>query len=794
MVQNIDDSNKIQVMLSSDQNTEATEIIPETMPLLPLRDVVLFPFMVIPILVVRDASVAALQAALVKDRYIFLVLQKNPDEDNPGKKDLHKVGMVGRVLQVLKLPNGTAKVLIEGVERAKFIRMKKHEDYYKVTVRVFTQTAEKSSRFEALIRTVVNSFSSYVKLSKTIPDEVLMNIPSIDDPARLADIMAAHLLVKQKTKQKILEVENVEKQMTLIAGILSEEIEIMELEQSIDKEVKDRLHKSQKDFYLHEQMRVIKEELGEDEDDSDISEFEVKIKKSGMPPDASQKAMDELKKLGRMHMMSPESSVIRNYLDWLLSVPWKKRTRDNLEIKKAKAILDKDHYGLDKPKERILEYLAVLKLAKKIKGPILCFTGPPGTGKTSLGRSVARALGRKFVRMSLGGVRDEAEIRGHRKTYIGSLPGRIIQCMKKAGTRNPVFLLDEVDKIGMDFRGDPSSALLEVLDPEQNNTFMDHYLEVDFDLSEVLFITTSNFEDAIPLPLLDRMEIIRLSGYLEYEKVGIAKLHLIPKQLEASGLTKKHIELDEKALLKIIRNYTAEAGVRSLERSLAAICRKVAREVVSNNCSFKKKVITVRNLQRYLGIPKIHEKRIEKTDQVGMAVGLAWTPVGGEILTIETSLMHGKGELILTGHLGDVMKESARAALTYAKSNMEMLGIASDTFEKKDVHIHVPEGAIKKDGPSAGVSMVTSLISAVSGRAVLRNVAMTGEITLLGNVLAIGGLKEKSLAAKRSGIKKVIIPKKNEAELRELPEQIKESLTFVLAERIDDVLAHALVP
>ena len=488
------------------------------------------------------------------------------------------------------------------------------------------------------------------------------------------------------------------------------------------------------------------------------------------------KAGEELDKLRRMHMMSPESTVVRNYLDWLISLPWKKHTRDNLDIKKAKEILDEDHFGLEKPKERILEYLAVLKLAKSIKGPILCFTGPPGTGKTSLGRSVARAIGRKFVRMSLGGVRDEAEIRGHRKTYIGSLPGRIIQNMKKAGTRNPVFLLDEVDKIGMDFRGDPSSALLEVLDPEQNHTFMDHYLEVDFDLSEVLFITTSNFEDNIPLPLLDRMEIIRLSGYLEFEKVGIAERHLIPKQMDATGLTKKHIEFDRNAIIKVIRNYTAEAGVRNLERSISAICRKVAREVVSKKGPIKKKAITVRNLQKYLGIPKIHDKTIEKTNQVGMATGLAWTPVGGEILNIETSFMQGKGELILTGHLGDVMKESARAALTYAKANMDTLGIAADAFEKKDVHIHVPEGAIKKDGPSAGVAIVTSLISAASGKPVSRSVAMTGEITLRGNVLAIGGLKEKTLAAKRSGIKKVIIPKKNEAELRELPKEIKKAL------------------
>ena len=792
MARNIDESRSdIEEINTSDNSKEDETDVPDIMPLLPLRDVVLFPYMVVPILVVRDASVAALQAALVQDRFIFLVLQKDPDEDNPGEDDIYEIGMIGRALQVLKLPNGTAKVLVEGLERAKFLSMEKYEEYFRVKVQIENRTLDKSHRFQALMRTVSSSFSNYVKLSKTIPDEVLMNIPSIEDPVRLADTIAAHLLVKQKTKQQLLEIGSVEEQLTMIAGLLSEEIEIMELEKSIDKEVKERLHKSQKDYYLHEQMRVIKEELGEDDDDGEISQLEARIKKSGMPTEALKKAREELDKLRRMHMMSPESTVVRNYLDWLISLPWKKHTRDNLDIKKAKDILDEDHFGLEKPKERILEYLAVLKLAKSIKGPILCFTGPPGTGKTSLGRSVARAIGRKFVRMSLGGVRDEAEIRGHRKTYIGSLPGRIIQNMKKAGTRNPVFLLDEVDKIGMDFRGDPSSALLEVLDPEQNHTFMDHYLEVDFDLSEVLFITTSNFEDNIPLPLLDRMEIIRLSGYLEFEKVGIAERHLIPKQMDATGLTKKHIEFDRNAIIKVIRNYTAEAGVRNLERSISAICRKVAREVVSKKGSVKKKIITTRNLQKYLGIPKIHDKTIEKTNQVGMATGLAWTPVGGEILNIETSFMQGKGELILTGHLGDVMKESARAALTFAKANMETLGIAADAFEKKDVHIHVPEGAIKKDGPSAGVAIVTSLISAASGRPVLRSVAMTGEITLRGNVLAIGGLKEKTLAAKRSGIKKVIVPKKNEAELRELPKEIKESLTFVMAERIDDVLKHA---
>jgi ATP-dependent Lon protease len=770
-------------------------VVPPSLPLLPLRDVILFPNMVVPILVAREASVEALQAALVHDRLLFLVLQKEPETEAPAEDDLYRIGVVGRALQVLKLPNGTAKVLIEGLTIATFSNLRPENNHMMVDVKVFIKVSDDSPRLKALVRNVVNAFTKYVKLSKTIPDEALMNIPAIEDPQRLADTIAAHLIVKQEIKQAILETVSLEDQLNLLAKTMAEEIEIMKIEHSIDKEVRERLQKSQKDYYLHEQMRVIKEELGEEEDtDNDIAELRAKINKSGMPKEALDKAKDELDKLRRMHAMSPESTVVRNYLDWLVSLPWKKRTHDTLDIRKAKKILDEDHFGLDKPKERILEHLAVLKLSKQMKGQILCFSGPPGTGKTSLGRSVARALGRKFVRMSLGGIHDEAEIRGHRRTYIGSMPGRIIQNIKKAGTRNPVFLLDEIDKIGMDFRGDPSSALLEVLDPEQNNTFNDNYLEVDFDLSEVMFITTANFEGNIPEPLFDRMEIIRLSGYLEFEKIGIAERHLIPKQMELNGIGETHIEFSHDALEKIIRNYTAEAGVRNLERSLATICRKVAREVVTKGKKFSKKTITGRNVAKYLGVPKIQDKRIEKMDQVGMAVGLAWTPYGGDILNIETSVMAGKGDLILTGHLGDVMKESARAALTYAKSRMKELGIPSNAFEKRDIHIHVPEGAIKKDGPSAGVSMVTSLVSALSGRAVRRDVAMTGEITLRGNVLAIGGLKEKTLAAKQTGIKRVIIPKKNEADMRELPKEIRDSLEFILAERIDDVLNNALVP
>ncbi|MFC1511647.1 endopeptidase La [Candidatus Latescibacterota bacterium] len=767
--------------------------VPAQLPLLPLRDVILFPNMVVPILVAREASVEALQAALVHDRLLFLVLQRQPETEIPEEDKLYPVGVVGRTLQVLKLPNGTAKVLIEGLVPATFSNIQFDNNYYAVDVSVFRKTVDESPRIKALVRNVVNSFTKYVKLSKTIPDEALMNIPAIDDYQQLADTIAAHLIVKKELKQQILETISLEEQLALIAKIIIEEIEIMEIEHSIDKEVRERLQKSQKDYYLHEQMRVIKEELGEDEDtDEEIIKLRAQIKKSGMPKEARDKAGEELNKLKNMHAMSPESTVVRNYLDWLISLPWKIRTRDNLNIKKAQRILDEDHFDLEKPKERILEHLAVLKLSKQMKGQILCFSGPPGTGKTSLGKSVARALGRKFVRMSLGGIHDEAEIRGHRRTYIGSLPGRIMQNIRKAGTKNPVFLLDEVDKIGMDFRGDPSSALLEVLDPEQNNTFNDNYLEVEFDLSEVLFITTANFEGNIPGPLLDRMEVIRLSGYLEFEKIGIAEQHLIQKQMQMTGLTKRYIEFTKPALERIIRNYTAEAGVRNLERSIATICRKVTREVVAKGRKFTKKTITARNLARYLGVPKVLDKRIEKSDQVGMAIGLAWTPFGGDILNIETSIMPGKGDLILTGHLGDVMKESARAALSYAKSHVQELEINPRAFEKKDIHIHVPEGAIKKDGPSAGVAMVASLVSALSGRPVLRDVAMTGEITLRGNVLQIGGLKEKTLAAKQTGIKQVIIPKKNEADMRELPKEIRDNLEFILVERVGDVLSHSL--
>jgi ATP-dependent Lon protease len=767
--------------------------IPKTVPLLPLRDVVVFPDMIIPLMVAREPSVEALQAALIQEKLLFLALQKDPAVDVPEEKDIFHIGVIARVLQVLKLPNGTAKVLVEGVTRARIVKIVDIDTYKQVKIEEFKRGEENTPRIKALIRNVVSSFTMYVKLSKTIPDEVLVNIPNIDDPQQMTDTIAAHLLIRNTAKQEILETPSLEAELVKLASILSEEIEILELEKSIDNEVRERLQKSQKDFYLHEQMRVIKEELGEDDEaDSEILELNRRIKKSGMSAEAMKKSREELKKLRRMHMMSPESTVVRNYLDWLLALPWKKRTRDNLDIAAARKILDEDHYGLQKAKERILEYLAVLKLAKRIRGPVLCFTGPPGTGKTSLAKSVARALNREFIRVSLGGIRDEAEIRGHRRTYIGALPGRIIQSMKKAGTRNPVFLLDEVDKLGTDFRGDPSSALLEVLDPEQNNAFSDHFLEVEYDLSDVMFITTANYEDAIPPPLLDRMELIRLSGYLEYEKVGIAERHLIPRQREANGLKPRDLEFNDASLLRLINNYTAEAGVRELERTLAAVSRKIARELVDGKKQRKRKPLTPRDLSRYLGVARYRDRRIERNNQVGVATGLAWTPVGGDILRIETSLMPGKGELILTGHLGDVMKESARAAVTYAKSNMVALRIPEGAFDKRDIHIHVPEGAIKKDGPSAGVSILTSLVSAVSGRPVSRSVGMTGEITLRGNVLAIGGLKEKALAASRNGLKKIVIPKENEPDLRDLPKEIRDRLTFVLADSIDVVLDTAL--
>jgi ATP-dependent Lon protease len=806
---------------------------PSRFPILPLRDQVMFPNMVVPILVMREKSIRALEDAMMGDQLILLLLQKDPAQDEPASKDLYRVGVVARIMQVLKLPNGVVRVLFEGLARASVARFIGGKAFLKAKVKMVSEEVTPSSELDAHLRKLVDYFTEYVKLNRQIPDEVLLAVGNLEPPRRLADTVAAYIMQKAPVKQEILEALDLNEQLDKMIRILASEREILEIEQKIDGQVRGAIQKNQREFYLHEQIKAIREELGEEGDIADeVAELGKKIKDAKMPKEVGKKAHTELNRLKKMYPMSPESTVVRNYLDWLIALPWQKQTEDNLDLTAAQQILDEDHYGLKEPKERIVEYLAVLNLVKKIKGPILCLVGPPGTGKTSLGKSVARALNRKFIQMSLGGVRDEAEIRGHRRTYIGSMPGRIIQSIRRAETKNPVFLLDEVDKMSMDFRGDPSAALLEVLDPEQNNTFNDHYLEVDFDLSEVMFLTTANVMQSIPPPLLDRMEVIRLPGYLEHEKLKIAQKFLIPKQLKEHGIQKKQLRFTDGALRRIIRSYTAEAGVRNLQREISAICRKVARKLVEGqksevggqrseargqkpeagqrsevrsqrpeaaekksetlgkNASF---IIHTRDVETYLGLPKMEEKQKAAEDQIGVATGLAWTQNGGDILSIEVNLLKGKGDLTLTGKLGDVMQESARAALSYIRSVADQWGIEEDFYEKTDVHIHVPEGAIPKDGPSAGVTIATALLSALTKRAVRRDVAMTGEITLRGTVLAIGGLNEKVLAAQRAGLHTIILPRKNANALKELPEELKEGLEFVLAHHIDDVLEAALV-
>ncbi len=777
------------------QKIEREDITIEVMdklPVLPLKETVVFPYMIYPLLVGREGSTHALQEALMTDKLILLVAQKDVEQENPTARDLYRVGVVARVLQILKLPNGLIKVLVEGINRARVKRFTKSEDFYKGTLELVPETADLNTEIEAGLRHVTGLFKEYILLNRDVPDELVLTVESLENPQRVADFIAAHVSKKIADKQRLLEVKSLSEELVELSRILESEKEILKIERDIEDQVRDRMQKSQRNYYLQEQLRVIKEELGEGEDSQgDVLYYVGKVNRAGMPKAARKKALEEVEKLETTPTMSPEYSVILNYLDWLVSLPWKKRTRDSLDLKKAQEILDADHYGLRQAKERILEHLAVMKLVKRVKGPILCFVGPPGVGKTSLGRSIARALGRKFVRISLGGTRDEAEIRGHRKTYVGSMPGRIIQSLKKAGTRNPVFLLDEIDKMSTDFRGDPAAALLEVLDPEQNNAFNDHYLQVDFDLSEVMFITTANVRYNIPPPLLDRMEVIELPGYMEYDKLEIAKQFLVPKQLRETGLTRENIHISDRAILAIIREYTQEAGVRNLERSISTICRKVARKIVTNpKKSFYS--ITARNLEEYLGAPKISEKQIEEKDLVGAAIGLAWTEFGGDILMIEVTLMEGSPELILTGKLGDVMKESARAALSFVRSNARRFGIDPKFFENHQIHIHVPEGAIPKDGPSAGVTMALAMVSAITQKPVSREVAMTGEITLRGNVLPIGGLNEKLLAARRAGIKTVLIPKKNEKNLSDVPSKIKKGLQIKLINHVDEVLDFAM--
>ncbi len=760
------------------------------LPLLPLRGVVVFPYMVIHLDVGREKSVKAIDEAMTQDRVIFLAMQKEAQTDEPEREDIFSTGTIAEVKQLLKLPGGTIRVLVEGLGRGEIQGFTQEDPYFKVSVSDLIEPEEKTPEIEALMRALVETFENYVKISKRIPPETVVSVVTIEEPARFADVIASQLTLKVGDKQAILETKEVSRRLELLYEILTNEMEILELERQISSRVRKQMEKTQKEYYLREQIKAIQKELGDKEDRaSEAQELREKIEKAKMPKQAKEKAIQEVERLEKMPPMVAEAVVVRNYIDWLLALPWGTSTRDRLNIEEAEAILEEDHYGLKDVKDRILEYLAIRKLAKKMKGPILCFVGPPGVGKTSLAKSVARALQRKFVRISLGGVRDEAEIRGHRRTYVGALPGRIIQGMKQAGSKNPVFLLDEIDKMSMDFRGDPASALLEVLDPEQNHTFSDHFIETAFDLSKVLFITTANIEYAIPRPLLDRMEVIYLPGYTEYEKLQIAIRHLVPKQLGEHGLEKGQLELSENALRKIIREYTREAGVRNLERQLATICRKVAREIVAGKATSIQ--VSSKTLEKWLGIPRFHFGITEEKDQVGVATGLAWTEAGGDVLSVEASIIPGKGNVMLTGKLGDVMKESAQAGISYIRSRVNDFGIDPEFYSKYDVHIHLPEGAIPKDGPSAGITMATALISSLTGKPIKRDVAMTGEITLRGRVLPVGGIKEKVLAAHRAGVKTIVLPKENEKYLEEIPRQVKRKLRFILVEHLDEVLPIA---
>ena len=761
-------------------------------PLLPLRDIIVFPHMVVPLFVGRQRSIKALEEATQKQSPIFLSSQKDAKTNEPTEDDIYKIGTLGTVVQMLKLPDGTVKVLIEGKKRAQIARFVSSPDFFLVEVDEAQEVVERNTEVEALTREVHTTFENYVKLKKKIPPEMVMSVSSIDDPGRLADTIVAHLGIKLEDRQNLLETFNTTERLEKVLGHMRAEIEILEVERRIRSRVKKQMERSQKEYYLNEQMRAIQKELGEkDEFKNEIQEIEDKLKQKKLSAEAREKVEKELKKLKMMSPMSAEATVVRNYIDWILSLPWNEFTDDKLDINESERVLEDDHYGLEKVKERILEYLAVQSLVGKIKGPILCLVGPPGVGKTSLGRSIARATGRKFVRVSLGGVRDEAEIRGHRRTYIGALPGKIVQSMKKAGSSNPVFLMDEIDKMSTDFRGDPSSALLEVLDPEQNTTFNDHYLDLDYDLSKVMFITTANTLDRIPRPLQDRMEIIRIAGYTELEKLSIAKKYLLDKQREANGLLPENVTFTDNALLGVIRHYTKEAGVRNLEREIASICRKVAVEVVKKDRNAHIQVGT-KSLHKYLGPIKHRYGKAEAEHKIGVTTGLAWTELGGELLATEVTIMPGKGQLIITGKLGDVMQESAQAAMSYVRSRANELGLEKDFYQKIDVHIHVPEGAIPKDGPSAGITMATSLVSALIKSPVYSDLAMTGEITLRGTVLPIGGLKEKALAAHRAGIKRVLIPAENEKDIEEIPATVLKTVEMVLVSHMDDVLKKAL--
>ncbi len=761
-------------------------------PLLPLRGLLVYPSMVLHLDVGREKSVKALEKAMVEDSLILLCSQSEMNIEEPTKEDIYRVGTVSRVRQMLKLPNGTIRVLVEGVNRAEIMEFVNNDEFYEVAVREWHEKPVEDPEIDALMRSVLGQFEHYINLSKKVTPETLAAVSDIDEPGRLADVICSHLSLKIKDKQDILETLDVRQRLEKLLDFLNNEREVLELERKINQRVKKQMEKTQKEYYLREQMKAIQKELGEKEGRAgEVEELRSQLEGKELPEKVREKVEKEIDRLEKMPASSAEGGVIRNYIDWLLSLPWGKLTEDDLDINRAEEILNEDHYGLEKPKERVLEYLAVQKLVKRLKGPILCLVGPPGVGKTSIARSIARSLGRQFIRLSLGGVRDEAEIRGHRRTYVGAMPGRIIQGMKTAGTMNPVVLLDEIDKMAMDFRGDPASALLEVLDPEQNNTFSDHFIELPFDLSKVMFITTANAAHNIPRPLLDRMEMLYIPGYTEIEKLKIAERYLLPKQKREHGLEEEQLQAGEDTLLQVVREYTREAGVRNLEQQVASLCRKAAKEIVKD--PEKKVVMTGELLKEYLGPAKFRYGMAEEKDQVGAVTGLAWTEVGGDTLVIEVTVMPGTGKLTLTGKLGDVMKESAQAAFSYTRSRVNELNIPADFHEKNDIHIHIPEGAIPKDGPSAGITMATALISALTDVPVSRHVAMTGEITLRGRVLPIGGLKEKSLAAHRAGIRTVLMPKDNEKDLEEIPESIREAMTFIPVGHMDEVLKHALV-
>jgi len=781
------------VEIAEAKTEEQARKVPDTIPLLPVRDVVVYPFMILPLFVGREKSVRAVDESLSRDRLILLVAQRDAEKEDPGVDEIHSVGTVAMIMRMLKMPDGRVKVLVQGLTRARVLGIERRDPYFEARIAEIHEAEGVTSAIEveALIRSVKELVSKSVTLGKQIAPDVVVIVSNLDHPGRLADLVASHLDLKIEQAQEVLDLFDPIQRLKKIGEFLSKEIELLEVQQRIQSQAREGMDKTHREYYLREQMKAIQKELGETDDrGQELQELEQKIKKAKMPAEVESEAKAQLGRLSRMHPDAAEASVIRTYLDWLIELPWSRQTKDKLSIKQASKILDEDHYNLEKVKERILEYLAVRKLKKKMKGPILCFVGPPGVGKTSLGRSIARAMGRKFVRISLGGVRDEAEIRGHRRTYIGALPGRIVQGIKQAGSNNPVFMIDEVDKVGTDFRGDPSSALLEVLDPEQNFSFSDHYLGVPFDLSNVMFICTANLADPIISALRDRLEIIDISGYTEEEKLHIAKRYLIPRQYQEHGIDGKRLLITDEAILKIIDEYTREAGLRNLEREIARVCRKVAREVAEGKRGQTRATATV--LQRYLGAPKFLPDPEQETDEVGVATGLAWTQAGGDIIYIECSILRGKGNLSLTGHLGEVMKESAQAALSYARSRAADLGIKDDVFTKCDIHIHVPAGAIPKDGPSAGITMATALISALTKVPVKWDVAMTGEITLRGKVLPVGGIKEKVLAARRMGIHTVLIPARNDKDVKELPANVKRGMEFILVDHMDRVLEGAL--